>query len=205
MLSNSEDARLVSLEHKVYEIYKLRELNFLQVHEKAPSGIWEVHEDFLLSMANLFSKPKVKSIETGCGLSTAVIANLGWKHTCIAPDKMEFTRLRKWLKRNKISTRRIKFIESESYKIVARIKEKFDFILIDGNHGFPHPIVDTFYLSLKLRVGGYLAIDDTHLPFMNTLIESLNQKRYWEVYSKGDKWVVYKLIGPNTSAVDDWI
>jgi predicted O-methyltransferase YrrM len=205
MKSNSQPTSFVELKHKVYEIYKLREQNFLQIHEKAPSGIWEVHEDFLLSMVNLFSKRNVKSIETGCGLSTAVIANLGWKHTCIAPDKMEFTRLKRWLKKSKISTRRIKFIESESYKIVPSIKGEFDFILIDGNHGFPHPVVDTFYLSLKLRVGGFLAIDDTNLPFMNTLIESLNQKKYWEVYATGGKWVVYQLIGPNTSAVDDWI
>jgi predicted O-methyltransferase YrrM len=205
MKSNSQPTSFVELKHKVYEIYKLREQNFLQIHEKASSGIWEVHEDFLLSMVNLFSKRNVKSIETGCGLSTAVIANLGWKHTCIAPDKMEFTRLKRWLKKSKISTRRIKFIESESYKIVPSIKGEFDFILIDGNHGFPHPVVDTFYLSLKLRVGGFLAIDDTNLPFMNTLIESLNQKKYWEVYATGGKWVVYQLIGPNTLAVDDWI
>ena len=205
MKSNSQPTSFVELKHKVYEIYKLREQNFLQVHDEAPSGIWEVNEDFLLSMVNLFSKTNVKSIETGCGLSTAVIANLGWKHTCIAPDKMEFTRLKKWLKTSKISTRRVKFIESESYKIVPSIKGEFDFILIDGNHGFPHPVVDTFYLSLKLRVGGFLAIDDANLPFMNTLIESLNQKKYWEVYATGGKWVIYQLIGPNTSAVDDWI
>jgi hypothetical protein len=43
MKINSQPASPVKLNHKVYEIYKLREHIFLQVHEKAPSGIWEVY------------------------------------------------------------------------------------------------------------------------------------------------------------------
>jgi protein-L-isoaspartate O-methyltransferase len=130
--------------NKVYEIYKLRETSHLKVHPGAPSGIWEVHEDFLIELVNLFPNDKITSIETGCGLSTAVIANLKWKHTCITPNKAEFDRLKVWLKKHKIPTSQLKFIHGESHKTVPRIKSKFDFVLVDGNHGFPHPYIDVF-------------------------------------------------------------
>ena len=37
---------------------------------------------------------------------------------------------------------------------------KFDFVFVDGWHTFDHILLDCFYATRLLRVGGYLAIDD---------------------------------------------
>ena len=37
---------------------------------------------------------------------------------------------------------------------------KFDFVFVDGWHTFDHTLLDCFYATRLLRVGGYLAIDD---------------------------------------------
>ncbi len=37
---------------------------------------------------------------------------------------------------------------------------KFDFVFIDGWHTFDHTLLDGFYATRLLRVGGYLVIDD---------------------------------------------
>jgi hypothetical protein len=36
----------------------------------------------------------------------------------------------------------------------------FDFVFVDGRHTFDHALLDCFYATRLLRVGGYLAIDD---------------------------------------------
>ena len=38
----------------------------------------------------------------------------------------------------------------------------FDFILVDGMHTFDHTLLDLFYATLLVRVGGYVAIDDSN-------------------------------------------
>jgi predicted O-methyltransferase YrrM len=50
----------------------------------------------------------------------------------------------------------------------------FDFILIDGWHTFDHTIVDLFYSCRLLRVGGYLAIDDTSWPGVGKAVAYYN-------------------------------
>ena len=44
---------------------------------------------------------------------------------------------------------------------------RFDAILIDGYHTFDQTIVDLYYATKLLRVGGYLALDDCDLPAVN--------------------------------------
>ncbi len=39
-------------------------------------------------------------------------------------------------------------------------KEKFDMILLDGWHTFDHSLVDAFFATRLLRVGGFLVFDD---------------------------------------------
>jgi predicted O-methyltransferase YrrM len=44
--------------------------------------------------------------------------------------------------------------------LVDRMEGAFDFVFVDGRHTFDHALLDCFYATRLLRVGGYLAIDD---------------------------------------------
>lgn len=46
-------------------------------------------------------------------------------------------------------------------------EESFDFILVDGWHSFDQTMIDLFYSTSLLRVGGILAIDDVNHPSVN--------------------------------------
>ena len=48
---------------------------------------------------------------------------------------------------------------------------QYDFIFIDGWHTFDHTLLDCFYATRLLRVGGVLAIDDANYPAIKRVIE----------------------------------
>ncbi|MCS4155850.1 putative O-methyltransferase YrrM [Salinibacter ruber] len=47
---------------------------------------------------------------------------------------------------------------------LVREGRHFDFVLIDGYHTFDHTMIDLFYSTKLLRVGGILALDDANHP-----------------------------------------
>ncbi len=58
-------------------------------------------------------------------------------------------------------------LEEPSEYALPRLSEQnatFDFIFIDGWHTLDHGLIDAFYATRMLRVGGYLLLDDTTMP-----------------------------------------
>lgn len=49
-------------------------------------------------------------------------------------------------------------------KLLEKNEGQFDFIFIDGWHTFDHTLLDCFYATRLLKVGGVLAIDDVSFP-----------------------------------------
>ena len=68
-----------------------------------------------------------------------------------------------------------KLIELKSEFALPRLLQEqegpFDFIFIDGWHTFDHTLLDCFYATRLLRVGGILAIDDVNYPAIKRVIE----------------------------------
>jgi predicted O-methyltransferase YrrM len=49
----------------------------------------------------------------------------------------------------------------------------FDFVFIDGVHTFDHCLLDAFYSTRLLNVGGYLALDDCAYPGIERVLQYL--------------------------------
>jgi predicted O-methyltransferase YrrM len=47
----------------------------------------------------------------------------------------------------------------------------YDFIFVDGFHTFDHTLLDCFYATRLLRVGGVLAIDDVSFPAVRRVVD----------------------------------
>jgi len=58
-------------------------------------------------------------------------------------------------------------------RIVASRENQFEFIFIDGWHTFDHTMIDCFYATRLLDVGGYLVIDDANFPSISKVIRYL--------------------------------
>lgn len=55
-------------------------------------------------------------------------------------------------------------------RLLAENEGGFDLIFIDGWHTFDHTLVDCFYATRLLRVGGYLVIDDVSFPSIRRVV-----------------------------------
>ena len=91
-------------------------------------------------------------------------------------------------------------VEAKSEFALPRILEKnegqFDFIFVDGWHTFDHTLLDCFYATRLLRVGGYLAIDDVNFPSVNRVVAFLkNYPCYQECGTVGDDLWPQTLLG----------
>ncbi len=101
-----------------------------------------------------------------------------------------------------------KLIETKSEfalpKLLEELEGQFDFIFIDGWHTFDHTLLDCFYATRLLRVGGYLAIDDVSFPAVRRVVDFFSNYPCYEfsgsVSSKRRRtwknFLIRSLMGP---------
>jgi len=147
--------------------------------------------------------PKSNTLETGAGLSTALLAYLKCNHTCISPAKEEHRRIKEFCVQSGISTENTTFITAFSQDVLPSLQcEPVDFLLIDGGHGFPIPFLDWLYGSQKLKVGGIVIVDDTQLWTGEILKEFLLAEHQWELVETFHTAVAFKK--KSIDIIKDW-
>jgi hypothetical protein len=80
-----------------------------------------------------------------------------------------------------------------------------DFVLIDGCHGLPLAIIDWFYAAQRLRSGGIVVVDDTHLlPVSTGLLAFFEADPRWKIAQEEPKWRACRRThdGPVT---EEWV
>jgi predicted O-methyltransferase YrrM len=80
----------------------------------------------------------------------------------------------------------VEFHEERSEYFLPKLTQqghRIDFALIDGWHSFEHALVEFFYISRMLRVGGVVLFDDSDWPAINKLLRYLIQLPGFEVYA----------------------
>ena len=155
-----------------------------------------MHEDVLRWLrANV--RPGMRTIETGCGLSTAVFAAAGAEHTCVSPFADEHRRIAAWCAAHGIGTEAVRFVEGRSDAVLPALAvQDLDLALVDGSHAFPHAFVDFWYLALRLKRGGLLLVDDLQLWTGGTLSDFLREQPEWElVHDFPPRAAVFRLAG----------
>jgi predicted O-methyltransferase YrrM len=67
-------------------------------------------------------------------------------------------------------------------RLAAARSGTFDLVFIDGFHTFDHTLLDCFYATRLLRVGGYLVLDDTDMQSVGRVLD------YVQNYPCYEKW-----------------
>jgi len=151
--------------------------------------------------------PRSTTLETGSGRSTICFAIAGSLHTCISPAAEEHARIRAYCNRASWSTERIRFVPESSQTYPPRMDlgdDQLDFILIDGSHAFPNPIIDFYHANANLRIGGILAVDDLPIPSFGILHKFLSTDPAYEVVLiDAGKTGVYRKL-QETRYPHDW-
>jgi len=182
--------------HKIYEMGTVTGRSG-EVH-KLHSAIDPREGEFLFNIID--KDPKVlKTLEIGCayGLSSLHICvatnrRTGASHTIVDPfqnthwDGVGMKNL------EEAGIGFFELVEVKSEFALPRLLEKnegqFDFVFIDGWHTFDHTLLDCFYATRLLRVGGYLVIDDVHFPSVSRVVYFLKNYPCYEEYgSVSDK------------------
>jgi predicted O-methyltransferase YrrM len=81
-------------------------------------------------------------------------------------------------------------------QLLEKVEGQLDFIFVDGWHTFDHTLLDCFYATRLLRVGGYLAIDDVSWASVRRAVDFLSNYPCYELYGSVDEKqeISYKKI-----------
>jgi hypothetical protein len=150
-------------------------------------------------------RPGMTTLETGAGQTTAACAIVGTHHICVTPDAAQVERIRTYLDGLAIQYD-VKFIVESSDVALASgigIPDRLDFVLIDGAHRFPFPILDWHYTQNRVPVGGIVVVDDFIMPSVRILYDFLLLEDDWELIRALEVTAFFRRV-KRTENVWDW-
>lgn len=153
-----------------------------QVH-KLHSAIDRNEGEFLFSLIRNDLSIR-RTLEVGCayGLSSlhicaATLDRVGASHTIIDPFQNQYWDGVGVASLEAAGIEFFKLLEIKSEFALPQLLEhnegQFDFIFVDGWHTFDHTLLDCFYATRLLRIGGVLSIDDVSFPSVRRVVDFL--------------------------------
>lgn len=170
----------------------------------APDGVWATDRDcYEFLWQNTVAD--ATTLETGCGVSTAVFAVRGARHMSVFLDEQEGAIFKRWADSRDINLDKVELRWGGSDVVLPTLAPgALDLVFIDGNHGFPMPILDWFYSCSHLKQGGLLVVDDVQIPGVQRLTEYLDHDDRWQPERRGVKWKAYRRLAAGSLSENWW-
>ena len=132
--------------------------------------------------------PGSVTLETGAGLSTLVILRKQPRqHTAVQPVADEFAAILELAEHHRVDVHSFRPIVARSQDWLPCVElPALDLVLVDGSHAFPAPFLDWYYGAEKLKVGGLIAVDGTHLLTGTMLADFMDADPRWELLVRDD-------------------
>lgn len=157
------------------------------------SADWDISPE-VLSFLRANVKPGMQTLETGAGRSTLVFLEQGATHTAVTPAEDEIINIKRAAEAEGLAVENLKFAVGLSQDRLPEMDGELDLVLIDGGHGFPIPAIDWLYSARRLKVGGFMLIDDVDLWTGSMITNFMDQENCWEkVALLRGRTAVYKL------------
>jgi predicted O-methyltransferase YrrM len=163
-------------------------------------GVSKEFAQYLLELVT----PSMRTLETGSGISTLIFALGGSEHIAVAPWTDEIEELRRYAAANNIDMSHVSLIAARSEEYLPTLKgPELDMVFIDGAHAFPWPVLDWYYTADRIKVGGLMILDDTHLRSVSILSEFLkaDAPRWRFIKKAGERTDVFRKIAPSVHDV----
>lgn len=151
--------------------------------------------------------PGSRTLETGSGISTALFASWGTVHRCITPAQSEADALAEYGRTRGIDMSGVTFDVAPSEEALTRLpgdEPPLDVVFVDGNHGFPAPMIDWFYAGGRLRRDGFFVLDDIHLPAVKLLRSFLDLDPRWRKLERTAKWAAWQRLSEGALVEDQF-
>lgn len=147
------------------------------------------------------------TLEVGVGVSTVVFAACGANHTAISPDTSEHERVRAYCKEIGVDDSRLRFAVGLSDDVLPSLLSRertLDVALVDGAHSFPFPVIDWYYVTRALKVGGRLLMDDIPVPVVTQIFRHMRLEPNWRLDQVYDnRAAAFTMLAP-PAADDAW-
>ena len=197
---SGEAQRIESLIARIYDTRTVQGAS--GIARNLHSAVDPAEGQFLRTLVS--EDPSIRlTLEIGCafGLSTlhlclGLVGRPGARHTAIDPfqrtewDAVGLTHV------EAAGIDGFELIEERSEfalpRLVAEGEARFDLVFIDGWHTFDHTLVDAFYATRLLRVGGILVIDDVSFPAVRKVVKFLQKYPCYVLESS----VTYEVASP---------
>jgi predicted O-methyltransferase YrrM len=163
------------------------------VHPEAPGGVWSTDADCYELIATRVG-PGSRTIETGCGISTAVFAARGAEHTCVTPFAAEADAITGWCERQGIDPHTVTYEIGSSVDVLPALEPTpYDLVLIDGEHHHPTPTIDWYYTARALQEGAVVVVDDVQLPAPRLVADYMAGLSPFRTLVRTAKWAALEL------------
>ncbi len=131
-------------------------------------------------------EPQHRTIEVGGGQSTVVFADRVEHHTCVNPDRTANELVREFLEAHGLWRENVTFHGDSSADVLPKLEstEGFDVALMDGNHSFPFPMLDWYFIDRHLGVGSLLVVDNVEINAVRMLTEYLGSEPAYRLRGK---------------------
>jgi len=157
-------------------------------------GVWSTDRDCYEFIADRFAWAGARTLETGSGISTVLLAMLGTEHTVVTPSQAEVDRIVAYCAARDIPTEQITFAVGPSDTVLPALDGPLDMVLIDGCHGFPMTIIDWYYGAGRLVRGGIVIFDDVQLPAVEMIRALLVSDPRWAPEAGSPKWSAWRRL-----------
>ena len=179
--------------------------NLHGVSEQGSPHAWGLNREALQALSQTV-QPGWRTLETGAGVSTVLFAIKQTHHTCVVPSSEEPERIRSFCVANEVPTDRLEFVQENSELALPRLApDPLDLVLIDGSHSFPSVFIDWYYTARRLKMGGWLFVDDIHLWTGRVLCDFLRAEEDWDLAADIPPWTAAFRKRSDASDVRNWI
>jgi hypothetical protein len=151
-------------------------------------------------------RPGMRTLETGAGLSTLTFMVAGCDHVAVSPSAAERDRILVW-NEEVGATGHLRYVAESSDTALPELATEIthlDVVLIDGAHRFPFPMLDFHYTEALVPVGGWMVVDDVHIPSVAMLYQFLEAEDQWEKKCHIQNTVFYERVA-ETVHIGDWV
>jgi hypothetical protein len=149
--------------------------------------------------------PFEASCETGCGGSTIVLSHQSKRHVAFAieGENRTIARLRE---HPDLRSDAVTFVEGESKATIPAYSfpGALDLALLDGPHAYPLPQVEFAWLFPRIRVGGWLVLDDIQIPSVHELFRFLRMEESVELEEVAVRTAFFSKTREVAAGADGW-
>jgi precorrin-6B methylase 2 len=165
---------------------------------------WDAMAPAALS-AILERSPFRSTAETGCGGSSIVLSHASERHTTFAINGENRT-IEELRKQSDLRAQHVTFVEGETRTTLPhyQFEEELDLVLLDGPHAYPLPQIEFAYLFPRIRLGGWLVLDDVQIPSVYELFRFLTKESSVVLEEVAVRTAFFRRVSTADYGPDGW-